>query len=60
MCAADDTALVYSSRKDMVLAAEVLNEVVNERGLTLSVPKTKLIVAGIGLTEGNLTPLKVK
>ena len=42
MFAADDTALVCSSRKDMVLIAEILNEVVSERGLT------QLLVAGHG------------
>jgi len=47
MFVADDTALVCSSRKDMVLAAEVLNEVVSERDLT------QLLAAGIDFTEGD-------
>jgi len=44
---ADDTALMCSSREDMVLAGEVFNEVISEYGLTLSIAKTKLLVSGI-------------
>ena len=54
---ADNAALVCSSREDVVLAAEVFNEVISECGLTLSVAKTKLLVAGIGLSEDDLAPL---
>ena len=48
---ADDAALVCSCRENMVLAARLFDEVATENGLTLSVPKTKLLVAGIGLTN---------
>ena len=41
----------------MVLAARTFNEVASKNGLTLSVSKAKLLVAGIGLTEGDLAPL---
>ena len=43
----------------MVLAAKVFDEfeVAAEYGLTLSVPKTKLLVAGIGLTADDMAPL---
>ena len=34
----------------MVLTARMFDEVARELGLTLSGPKTKLLVAGIGLT----------
>ena len=46
---ADDAALVCSCRENMVLAARIFDEVATGNGLTLSVPKTKLLVAGIGL-----------
>ena len=54
-----DAALVCSCREDMVLAASMFDEVATEYGLTLSVPKTKLLVAGLGLTNDDLTPLEL-
>ena len=44
---ADDAALVCSSREDMFVAAKIFEEVSTGWGLTLSVPKTKLLVAGV-------------
>ena len=41
----------------MVLATEVFNEVISECGFTLSVAKTKLLVAGVGLSKDDLAPL---
>ena len=35
----------------MVLVARIFDEVATENDLTLSIPKTKLLVAGIGLTN---------
>ena len=35
----------------MVLAARIFDKVATENGLTHSVPKIKLLVAGIGLTN---------
>ena len=52
----DDAALVCSCREDVVLAARV---VATENGLTLSVPKTKLLVAGLGLTIDDLAQLEL-
>ena len=46
---ADDTAAVGTSRENMERAALVLEEVTSEWGLTVSVSKTKLLVAGVGL-----------
>ena len=46
---ADDAALVCSCREDTVLAARMSDDVATEYSLTLSVPKTKLLVAGLGL-----------
>ena len=53
---ADDAALVCSCRVDMVLAARMFDEV-HSYGLTLNVPETKLLVAGLGLTNDDLAPL---
>ena len=43
----------------MVLAARIFDEVATENGLTLSVTKTKLLVAGIGLTVDDLALLEL-
>ena len=56
---ADDTALVCSCRENMILAARMFDKVAGESGLTLSVPKTKLLVAGTGLTSDDLAPLEL-
>ena len=54
---ADDAALVCSCRENMALAARMFDEVAGESGFTLSVPKTKLLLAGTGLTSDDLAPL---
>ena len=41
------------------VAARIFDEVATENGLTLSVPKTKLLVAGLGLTIDDLAPLEL-
>ena len=56
---ADDAALVCSSREDMFVAAKILEEVSAGWGLTLSVPKTKLLVAGVELSPVDLAPLQL-
>ena len=43
----------------MVLAARTFDEVATEYGLTLSVPKTKLLVAGLRHTNDDLAPLEL-
>ena len=43
----------------MVLAASTFDEVATKYGLTLSIPKTKLLVAGLGLTNDDLAPLEL-
>ena len=53
----DNAALVCSCRENMVLAARMFDEIATECVLTLSVPKTKLLVAGLGLTTDVLAPL---
>ena len=55
---ADDATLVCSFRENMLLAVRIFDKVATEHGLTLSVPKTKLLVAGTGLTNDDLVPLK--
>ena len=57
---ADDAALVCSCREEMILAARMFDKVATEFGLTLSVPKTKLLVAGIGPTGDDLAPLELE
>ena len=57
---ADDAALVCSCREEMILAARMFDKVATEFGLTLSVPKTKPLVAGIGLTGDNLAPWELE
>ena len=56
----DDAALVCSFREKMILVARRFDKVATEFGLTLSVPKTKLPVAGIGLTGDDLAPLELE
>ena len=51
---ADDAPLVCSYTVNMVLAVRMFDEVATEHSLTLSVPKTKLLVAGIGLNNDDL------
>ena len=43
---ADDAAAVSANRPDIERAARILDEVTTEYGLTVSFPKTKLMVAG--------------
>ena len=56
---ADDAALICSSRADMDVAARIVKEVTAEFGLTLSIMKTKLLVAGVHLTTGDLASLEL-
>ena len=56
---ADDAALVCSSRKDMFVTANIFEEVSAGWGLTLIVPKTKLLVAGVELFPVDLAPLQL-
>ena len=43
---ADDAAVVSTTRDKMERAAQFLGEVTTEWGLTISIPKTKVLVAG--------------
>ena len=52
-----DGVIVCCTRQDMEEAAKVFDEVAAEFGLTVSVVKTKLLVAGSNLEEGDLAPL---
>ena len=51
---ADDAAIVTYSREDLVKATTELNIVVTACGLTISIPKTKFLVAGSGTVQGDL------
>ena len=54
---ADDACAVTTSRAGMEQAVEVLLRVTSQWGLTVSVPKTKLMVVGEGLQEDDVTPI---
>ena len=54
---ADDACAITTSRADMEQAVEVLLRVTSQWGLTVSVPKTKLMVVGEGLQEDDVTPI---
>jgi len=56
---ADDAALICTSRLDMIIAARLFEEVIAEFGLTISILKTKLLVAGANLTIDDVAPLEV-
>ena len=57
---ADDTAAVGTSRRSMERAASILKSVIPEWGLVLSIPKTKLLVAGAPCNEEEeLRPLQL-
>ena len=56
---ADDAALVCSCWKSMTLAARIFNEVARSFGVMLSIPKTKVLVAGTGLTSDDLAVLEL-
>jgi hypothetical protein len=57
---ADDAAAVGTSRSSMERAASVLKGVISEWGLVLSIPKTKLLVAGTPCSEeADLRPLRL-
>ena len=43
----------------MVIAARIFEEVTAEFGLTLSIPKTKLLVAGVNLTAEDVASLEL-
>lgn len=49
-----------STREDSNKAASACNEVAAELGLTISVVKTKLLIAGVHLEERRLAPFYIK
>ena len=57
---ADDAALICSSRADMDVAARIFEDVMAEFGLTLSILKTKLLVAGVHLTTGDPSFIRIR
>ena len=56
---ADDATVVGDSRESIVRAAEQLVEVLSELGLTMSFPKTKLLVVSGSCGEENLQPIHI-
>ena len=57
---ADDGVIVCCMRQEMEEAVRVFDEVAAEFGLTVSVVKTRLLVAGSNLEEGDLAPLYIR
>ena len=61
-CFADDAIITASTREDITKATMELKQVTNEYGLTISFPKTKLLlVVGTGITDtdNNLASLSI-
>ena len=56
---ADNATIVGDSRESIVRAAEQLVEVLSEWGLTMSFPKTRLLVAGASCGEEDLQPIHI-
>lgn len=52
---ADDAALLGASRDEMERAARIQDEVASEWGLTISLPKIKLLVHGVGMIYSQLS-----
>ena len=57
LCFADDAVITASTREDITKATMELQQVTAECGLTISIPKTKLMVAGTGIIESDVAPL---
>ena len=57
---ADDAAAVGTTRESMERAAHVLEEVTSEWGLSVSVAKTKQLVAGVDCEESDLQPINIR
>ena len=57
LCFADDAVLTASTWEDITKATVELQQVTGECGLTISFPKTKLMVAGTGILESDVVPL---
>ena len=58
---ADDAAAVGTSREDIVRAAQVLDEVTTEWGLTVNIQKAKLMVAGVPCgSNANIQPISIR
>ena len=57
LCFADDEVITASTREDITKATVELQQVTAECGLTISFPKTKLMVAGRGIIESDVVPL---
>ena len=57
LCFADDAVITASTREDIIKATVELQQITAECGLTISFPKTKLMVAGRGIIESDVAPL---
>ena len=59
LCFADYTVITASTREDITKASMELEQVTTECGLTISFPKTKLLVAGSGIMGADLPSLSI-
>ena len=57
LCFVNDAVITTTTRQDITKAIMELEQVTTECGLTISFPKTKLLVAGTGITEAKMAPL---
>ena len=57
---ADDAAAVGTTRESMERAAQALEQVTSEWGLSVSIAKTKLLVAGVDCEESDLQPINIR
>ena len=59
MSFANDAAVVASTRQDLIKATLELNSVVTACGLTISIPKTTILVVGSYVVQSDLDPIAV-
>ena len=59
LCFADDAVITASTREGITKATVEMQQVTAECGLTICFPKTKLMVAGRGIIESDVAPLRM-
>jgi len=59
LCFADDAAIMLPTKDSIVKATAELDRVVRACGLIISIPKTKLLVAGRTITQNDLDPISI-
>jgi len=59
LCFADDAAIMAPTKDSIVKATVELDRVMKACGLTISIPKTKLLVARRNITQNDLDPISI-